>query len=130
MGSDSDYTNYCGLCGEASGDHRIGCPNLPKPESILTEAQRLVHGPRQATYGHPFDDFTRIGKVWAVVLGVPEVSPEQVALCMAGLKLCRLINEPDHRDSRVDMAGYAETHNLVRERRRQTEHAESTERKG
>ncbi len=86
-------------------------------ESILQEAQRLVYGPRQATYGHPFDDFSRIGRVWAAVLGLPEVTPEQVALCMAGLKLCRLVGEPGHHDSIVDIAGYAGTYELVRSRR-------------
>jgi hypothetical protein len=93
-------------------------PVQPHPrESICAEADRLVATDRQAVYGHPFDDFTKTGRLWAVVLGLPEVTPEQVALCMAMVKVSRLLNSPDHRDSHVDLCGYAKTHWLVRERR-------------
>jgi hypothetical protein len=35
------------------------------------------------------------------------VSPAQVALCLIDLKLARLIRDPKHLDSQVDVAGYA-----------------------
>lgn len=85
-------------------------------ETVLEEAQRLVYGSREESYGHPFDDFTRAGKIWAAVLGLPEVTPEQVALCMVGLKISRECHRPG-RDNRVDGPGYFATLDRVVERR-------------
>lgn len=76
-------------------------------ESVLNEAQRLVHGDRNASYGHPLDDFRRTAKMWSAILGV-EVRPEQVGLCMIAVKLSRECHRPK-RDNLVDIAGYAET---------------------
>lgn len=80
-------------------------------------AHRLVHGDRGEDYGHPMDDFTRTGRIWSAILGLDEVTPEQVALCMIAVKISRLCNTPDHRDSIIDIAGYAETHDMIRQRR-------------
>lgn len=88
-----------------------------QPESVCAEADRIVAGTRQRDYGHPFDDFSKIGRLWAPILGLPEVTPEQVALCMAQVKVARLLNSPGHHDSMVDICGYAKTYQLVRERR-------------
>jgi hypothetical protein len=84
--------------------------------SILDDAKRLVLNTRQEEYGHPADDFAKTAKIWSAILGV-HVRPEQVALCMVGLKLSRLVETPDHRDSMVDAAGYLLTYSLVRERK-------------
>jgi len=43
---------------------------------------------------------------WSVTLGRP-VSPAQVVLCLIDLKLARLAHDPEHEDSRIDVAGYA-----------------------
>jgi hypothetical protein len=96
-------------------------------ETITEEAGRIVNGARQGDYGHPADDFARTGRIWAAILGVPEVTPEQVGLCMVGVKLSREVNKPK-RDNRVDIAGYAETLDLVAEwrERKQLGFAEST----
>lgn len=85
-----------------------------KPSSILYEAHRLVHGDRNQSYGHPYDDFSRTARIWSAILGV-EVSPAQVALCMIGVKISRECNKPN-RDNRVDIAGYAETLQMVMDR--------------
>ena len=77
-------------------------------EPVSAEALRLVYGPRAASYGHPTEDFGRAGRMWGAILGLPDVSPEKVGLCMAALKISREVNRPG-RDNRVDMAGYAET---------------------
>lgn len=92
-------------------------PRVKQTESILEEAQRLVHGDRGEAYGHPLDDFSKTAKIWEAVLGC-EVSPEQVALCMIGVKMSRQVNKPK-RDNVVDMAGYAETLQMVVERRQE-----------
>lgn len=87
------------------------------PENILEEANRLVHGDRQAAYGHPIDDFTRTGRMWAAILGVEDVTPEHVGLCMVAVKLSRQVNAPK-RDNLVDAAGYAATVAMVDEERK------------
>ena len=83
-------------------------------ETVLLEAQRIVFGARQGTYGHPRDDFARIAVLWASYLaakygGSATVEPEDVSAMMILLKMARLMETPTHRDSIVDIAGYAET---------------------
>lgn len=80
-------------------------------ESVLLEADGLVHGDRQDSYGHPLDDFSKTAKMWSAVLG-HDVTPEQVALCMCCVKISRQVNKPK-RDNLVDLAGYAETCQMV-----------------
>lgn len=72
---------------------------------ILQEAHRLTHGERDKNYGTPYQNHLRIAKMWSVVLGV-EVTPSQVALCMATLKIARLVETPNHLDSFIDGAAY------------------------
>ena len=83
-------------------------------ESILIEAQRLVHGDRGDAYGHPLDDFRRTAAMWSAILGC-EVRPEQVGLCMCAVKISRQCNKPK-RDNLVDIAGYAETVSMALEK--------------
>jgi hypothetical protein len=92
---------------------------MNNPETTLQEAQRIVHGDRRIDYGHPMDDFARTSLIWQAILGIP-VTPEQVALCMVGVKISREVNKPK-RDNLVDMAGYAETLNMVHEERQRRE---------
>ena len=81
-------------------------------ESILHEAYRLTGGDRRSDYGHPIDDFTRTGRLWGAILGIPDVPPERVGLCMTALKLSRECNKPK-RDNLVDAAGYVRTVDMV-----------------
>ena len=76
-------------------------------DSVLLEAEKLVHGDRNEAYGHPLDDFKRTALMWSAILGV-EVPPYKVGLCMAAVKISRECNKPK-RDNMVDLAGYAET---------------------
>ena len=71
---------------------------------ILSEANALINGDRQAQYGPPAENFERIAAGWRVILEC-DVTPNQVALAMAWLKIARVVNGP-HRDSYVDGAGY------------------------
>lgn len=109
----------CGLdlyeVDQCDGRWRVIPPDAPPPETPLQEAQRLVHGDRQASYGHPIEDFTRTGRMWGAILGTDDVPPEKVALCMIAVKMSRECNRPK-RDNAVDIAGYAETLHMVRER--------------
>ena len=81
-------------------------------ESALQEAQRLVHGDRGDAYGHPIDDYTRTGRMWGAILGVPDIDPRMCALMMAAVKLSRETHKPK-RDNRVDLAGYAECAEMI-----------------
>lgn len=90
---------------ESGNEEDAACPD-GEDESILDIAGRLVYGDRQQSYNHPLPDMTRTGKIWAAVLGVPEITAEQVALCMIGLKMSRLC-ESYKKDSLIDVAGYA-----------------------
>lgn len=100
-----------------------------EPESALEEAQRLVHGDRQAAYGHPIEDYRRIGRMQGAILDgwlrqqpgfenipeVPDIDPRISCLFMEPVKISREVNKPK-RDNRVDGAGYWECVNLIAER--------------
>ena len=59
------------------------------------------------------DNFADIAAMWSVILRRniktgADVTPEQVALMMAALKICRANKDNcEKRDSLVDLAGYA-----------------------
>ena len=55
--------------------------------------------------------------MWEGILGT-SVQAEHVALCMIAVKMSRLVKSPDHRDSVVDIAGYAATYEMVRNERK------------
>ncbi len=80
--------------------------DIPERELILQNARVLISGDRKQTYGDAATDFTRTGRMWAAVLGIEEVTPEQVALCMTLVKIGRLCETPNHRDSWIDGCGY------------------------
>lgn len=61
---------------------------------------------RNAIYGDPVTSFEAIAARWSLTLG-HSVTPTQVALCMVDLKLARLAHDPKHRDSVLDVIGYA-----------------------
>ena len=94
------------------------------PETICQEADRLVSHDRGNDYGHPLEDFSRTGSLWAPILsdwakmtdGDEPISPELVGLCMIALKISREINRPK-RDNRVDIAGYAKCLEMINEKR-------------
>lgn len=71
------------------------------------EASRIVrNGERQAIYGHPNQDFKRTAGMWSALLDI-EITPEDVALMMGILKMSRLRSSPGHKDSVIDLIGYA-----------------------
>jgi hypothetical protein len=75
-------------------------------ENALEEAQRLVHGGRNADYGHPADNDGRIAAMLRALFGW-DVKAQDVWMIMVVTKLSRERNRPK-RDNRVDVAGYAE----------------------
>lgn len=72
--------------------------------SILIDADKLINGARQETYGSPLDNWSNTAKGWSIILG-KEITPEQACLCMTWVKICREVNL--HKmDNLVDIAGY------------------------
>lgn len=84
-----------------------------KSNTVLEEALSIVFGAREKAYGHPRDDFARIASLWNGYMGgkfgVTPFTATDVPHMMVLLKMARLMETPDHRDSIVDIAGYAAT---------------------
>jgi len=73
--------------------------------AILEQAAGII-AERRATYGDPATSMATVAARWSVTLG-RHVTPAEVMLCMIDLKLARLAHDPTHRDSLVDIIGYA-----------------------
>jgi hypothetical protein len=107
-GGTNEETNLqalCAPCNLAKGTQDDQGAKLMNRKEILDEANRLTHGDRDKNYGTPRVNHDRIAALWSVVLGT-EVSAAQVALCMAQVKIARLIESPEHLDSFIDAAAY------------------------
>ncbi len=76
-----------------------------KGKLLLDEAKQVIDA-RGDHYGSPLENFTRIAKLWSVVLDI-EVQPHEVGLCMDLVKTARLCETPEHWDSYLDKCGYA-----------------------
>ena len=73
---------------------------------VLNSAKTLVEGDRARDYGDAHEMHSRIAKGWSLILGT-EVKPHEAALCMAWVKISRLVTTPNHVDSYIDLAAYA-----------------------
>lgn len=63
---------------------------------------------RGAIYGHPLDNFQRVAMMKMVVKDCSDPIVRHV-LEMICVKVCRLVETPDHLDSLIDIAGYTRT---------------------
>ncbi len=78
--------------------------------SVLKEAHKIIYGDREKTYGKPSKNLDTIAKMWSAYLtavGERDLNPKDVATMMVLLKAARLANDQTHRDSVVDICGYA-----------------------
>ena len=83
--------------------------------TILDDAARIITGDREKTYGDPGKNLRCIANLWEMYLdgrgliseNSDSLRPEDVANMMILLKVARLINDKKHRDSMVDICGYA-----------------------
>lgn len=85
-------------------------------ETVLKIAEQIIYGDREKTYGHPSKNLDAIATMWRTYLNsrgllshaaTSELGAEDVAIMMILLKAARLGNDPTHRDSLIDICGYA-----------------------
>lgn len=107
-----------GKTGQPTPDNRAaaGDAGVGQVDSFrLAEFDRViqvVNVDRMAVYGHPSIDFARVAAMKAVVAECKDPLVRHV-LEMICVKVCRLIQTPDHLDSWQDIAGYARTGVMV-----------------
>ena len=82
--------------------------------SILDDAAKAVDGPRRSTYGHPRDNHTRTAALWSAFLGI-SLSARQVCMMNILQKVSRDAHGVAHRDTLVDIAGYARNAEMLEE---------------
>ena len=76
----------------------------PSPESILIEAERLVNGDRNESYGPPWVDYGRTVEIFAAITSI-DLTVEQAIMFMVAMKLSRQAHLAK-RDNLVDACGY------------------------
>lgn len=97
--------SLCYCCGADRSECDCWTEKNPNP-SILQDAIAAVTGPRQLEYGHPRTNWGRTAEIASTLLG-HEMSPADCVKVAIAMKLARLRQTPNHRDSLVDLAGYA-----------------------
>jgi hypothetical protein len=81
------------------------------PVNIMTEAESVIYGDRENTYGDPSKNLRAIADYWTVHLKhkynfTGQLTTDDVCQLMVTLKQARLLNTPTHHDSQVDTVGY------------------------
>jgi len=81
-------------------------------KSVLETAHEIVYGEREQLYGSPETNLQTIADYWTIhlrrKLGITEdLTISDVCGMMILMKQARLANTPDHKDSLVDICGYA-----------------------
>jgi hypothetical protein len=97
-------------------------PQKVERQSVLVEAHNVIHGARSRDYGAALDNHTATADMLSAYLrrkyGIAvALTAEDVCLFNVLQKVARLANTPDHRDSLVDIAGYAGNVEMVQQER-------------
>jgi hypothetical protein len=83
--------------------------------TIFDQAKALVYGERNKEYQHPSGNFDNIRNLWNAYLKgkgryqEQDISLVDVAMLNILQKIARISTNPTHRDSLIDIAGYAGT---------------------
>jgi hypothetical protein len=78
--------------------------NQHSAKALLNEAADIIDD-RGFEYGHPAVNIKRIAELWTTYFG-REIDPLDVCICMALVKISRLVETPK-RDSFLDLIAYA-----------------------
>ena len=73
-------------------------------EQLLDNVIKIIHA-RGLNYGHPITTHTRIAELWRAYLGYP-IQPNEVAICMALVKISRQAEDAAHLDNYEDAIAY------------------------
>ena len=76
-----------------------------KRDEILRSAEAIAKA-RDIEYGSPNVSMLRISKLWTNYLGY-SIDPHEVAICMLLLKVSRISEQAEHKDSYYDLINYA-----------------------
>ena len=82
-------------------------------ESILSEAERIVNGERQADYSDPVENFKHIAEIASAIMA-KDITAEECCIVMIAVKLARE-GHKHKRDNLVDLAGYVEILHRIKE---------------
>ena len=77
---------------------------MRNPLDILNAATSIIHERGQA-YGGIEESFTHSASMASMRLG-RQISPREVAIVMACVKMARLVANPTHLDSAIDLINY------------------------
>lgn len=91
-------------------DSELEAPSLTPRQDMLRTVERLVSSNRNLDYGEPVENMARTAEMLAAFLGKRtgrELEATDVAAFGIILKLGRLAENPTHKDSWQDVAGYA-----------------------
>jgi hypothetical protein len=85
---------------------------MKQKDSVLIEANNIIYGDREKTYGHPAKNLKTIAIMWNAYLNNSDdvnmsITAKDVAALMMLVKVARFANDPSHRDNLVDVCGYA-----------------------
>lgn len=98
---------------------RNALPPWRSATDVLSHASRLVAGDRNRTHGDKLDNHRNIAAMWNAYLGdqlARPITPAQVALMMAALKIARTKIGDHNIDDYIDGAGYFACAAEVKER--------------
>lgn len=87
-------------------------PKPPARKTAIQQAQDVIYGDREKTYGDPGKNLRVIAEYWSVHLSATKhknirLTTDDVCVMMILLKQARQANTPGHPDSVVDTIGYA-----------------------
>lgn len=102
----SDKRITCPECGEEVYLDCFCSCQVASRRSILLEAMEATQGPRAAAYGPPRQNWDRTADIATAITGY-QMDASTCCKVAIAMKLARLIETPKHRDSIVDLAGYA-----------------------
>ena len=83
---------------------QIAKPMPTTTEQLLDNVIQTIHA-RGLNYGHPITNHKRIAELWSAYLGYP-IQPNEVAICMALVKISRQAEDAAHLDNYEDAIAY------------------------